>query len=72
MGPMAGESMEHYHDACRLLGTDVVADGLAVQRQGVGAPVGPGAVHFATVEHYRRWLASRTKAATEPLVGAGY
>lgn len=72
VGPMSRESEEFYHDACMLLGCDVVADGIHVQRQGVGAPVGPTAVHFFSIDHYRRWLASRTKAATEPLAGAGY
>ena len=53
-------------------GMDVVADGLSVQRQGVGVPVGPTAVHFASVDHYQRWISRSTKAATAPLIGAGF
>jgi hypothetical protein len=70
---MTVESMEHYHEACRMLGTDVVADGaLSVQRQGVGGGVGPGSLHFASVDHYQKYMAAKLKAAVTPLSGDGF
>jgi hypothetical protein len=65
---MAQESMEFYHDACKLLGADVVADvRMSAQRQGVGAPVSPNAKFFASPEHLHRYAAAQAKAVTRPL-----
>lgn len=69
---MAGEALEFYGEACKFLGTEVRAEGLAVQRQGVGQPVGTGAAWFATVDHYKRWMARSVRAATESLELPGF
>lgn len=69
---MADEAIGFYNEACQLLGTEVRAEGLSVNRQGVGRPVGPQAAWFATVDHYRRWMARSVKAATENLETPGF
>jgi hypothetical protein len=70
---MSNESMEHYHEACKMLGTDVVANaGISVQRQGIGGSVGNGAQHFASIEHFEAYMAGRLKAAVAPLSGDGF
>jgi hypothetical protein len=69
---MSNEAMEFYSEACKYLGTDVRADGLSVNRQGVGPAMGPTATWFASVDHYKRWMARSVRAATESLEVAGF
>ncbi len=65
---MSLDSLEHYHEACRMLGTDIVADiHVAVQRQGVGMPVGPAARHYATLDHVKSVINAQVQAVAEVL-----
>lgn len=63
-GAMSGQAAEFYHDACRCLGTDIVADVvISILRDGIGG-ASPNALFFASVDHVERRARSRLKAAT--------
>lgn len=73
---MSHEALEHYHEACRMLGTEVVGDVAPVlQRQGIGSSHGHAVTkgaHFASVEHWRRYQLAQIDATTAALQGAGF